>query len=571
LFSRVNVILLAALLILSLASSAPRLQAAQQATLFQKTWGSTGDEAGTNIARDSNGNIYVTGAYNYGFQSPNHNSSDVLLLKYDSYGNLLWARSWGGSGEEVGFSDAVDSFGNILVAGWTASYGAGSYDALLLKFTPSGDLVWEKTIGSARFEQAWGVTLDSSGNILLTGMYNSTSGPRFLVLKLDSSGTLLWQKEWFGPESYGYSIAADTSGNIYASGFFINSTGHEAVLLKFSSSGSLLWQRGWGNQTAGGNHVALDSSGNVYMTGFYNPGSISNSFLVKFDSSGNLLWQRVYANGYGTGVAVDSSGIVYNSGWRYRTSLQTAADVFLLRFNSTGGLLTQNLWGGSGSSFSYGVAPDNSGHAIVAGFLNSSSPYAISPTTNTLSNPNIKADITSYGFNITTLSVTALIVAPVTPSGTETYNGRFDAFVFEYGDAAVSCGSGCTTSFQSNATIASASYDGTSNTILLTFTGTVGTEGEANVTIPKSTVLNQDARNIKVSVDQVALPSSALTIRMNATHFFVYFTFAFHSPVVVNISLGIVGVNLSPELAFTALLATAPLLIQMRKTRQSRH
>ncbi len=567
---RVNALALVALLVLSVAFFIPRLQAAQQATIFQKTWGAGGDELGASVVRDANGDIYVTGAYNYGFHLPYHNTSDVLLLKYDAYGNLVWVRSWGGSKEDVGFSDAVDSSGNIYIAGWTASYGAGSYDALLLKFSPSGALLWQKTWGSTGFDQAWGVTLDPSGNIYLTGLYNSTSGSRLFLLKLDSSGALQSQQFWNAPSSFGYSVISDSSGNIYAAGFFSNATGHDAVLLKFSPLGSLVWQRVWGNWTAEGTHVTLDSSGNVYLTGLYNPSSTSNSFLVKLDSHGALLWQRVYAQGEGTGVAVDSSGAVYNSGWRYRTTNSTAADVFLLKLDSTGNLLAQDLWGASATSLGYGVAADNAGHAIVTGFINGTGPFAISSTAYTLSNPGIKVGFTGYGISTTSLSLNSLSVAAVTPSGSEEYGGGFDSFVFEYGAAAVSCGQSCTASFQSNATITGASYNSSSNALHLTFTGTSGTHGYANVTIPKSAVQSQDSSNIKVVVNQMPLQSSALTIRMNSTHFFVYFTFTFHSDVNAEISFGII-VNITPGIALAALLLIAPVLLRIRRSGLKKH
>lgn len=135
--------------------------------------------------------------------------------------------------------------------------------------------------------------------------------------------------------------------------------------------------------------------------------------------------------------------------------------------------------------------------------------------------------------------------------------------------ARVGCGAGsCTVA--SNATVSSPSYDPGTGTVHLIVSGTTGSQGYANVTIPKSAVLNQDSSNIKVTVNQMPLPSSALAIRLNSTYFFVYFTFTFHSNVRVDISLGIIGVDLPSGLALATLLSTAPVLFQIRRPRPMR-
>lgn len=528
-----------------------------------------GDDLGTDIALDSAGDLYMTGAYNYNITSLFHNSSDVLLVKYDSSGNLLWARSWGGSKEDVGFSDAVDSSGNIYVAGWTTSFGAGGYDALLLKFSSSGSVIWARTWGSPGFDQAWGLTLDPSGNVYVTGLYNqtSTTGKLFL-LKYDPSGKLLWQRLWNGPRGAGINLVRDSSGDLYASGYYSSAASKlDALLLKFDPSGNPIWQRAWGNQTAQGIRAALDSSGNAYLTGLYYRSSTQSSFLLKFDSSGSLVWQRLWSQAYGVAVAVDSAGTVYDSGWRYRPSNASQSDVFLLTLNSTGSLLTQNLWGGSARSLNYGLALDGAGHAIVTGYTVGPPPYAVSSPSYALTTPSISALTLSYTVTNATATGTMRSEVATIPSGSETYAGKADAFLFKYGAPTVTCGQSCTAFIKTNSTITGATYNSSANAFHLMFNGTSGTHGYANVTIPKSAVLNQDASKIQVYVNHVLLPSSSLTIRMNSTYFFVYFTFTFQSPVQVDISMGITGISLPPGISLIALLSTVPILYLRRRQR----
>ena len=108
------------------------------------TWGGASADSVSGIAVDpASGAIYATGSTS----SFGAGGVDVLLLKYDSSGSLVWSRTWGGPGNESGNSVAVDGLGNVYVVGSTDSFGAGWYDALILKFDRSGNLLWSRTWG----------------------------------------------------------------------------------------------------------------------------------------------------------------------------------------------------------------------------------------------------------------------------------------------------------------------------------------------------------------------------------------------------------------------------------------
>jgi len=164
-----------------------------QTLSFEKTWGGSSIDDGRGVAVDSSG-IYVTG-YTWSFGA---GDCDVFLLKFDVSGNLLWQRTWGGSSEDVGRGVAVDSSG-IYVAGETNNVGAGKYDVVLLKFDVSGNLLWQRTWGGSLDDDGWAVAVDSSG-IYVTGFTMSFGAGDYdvLLLKFDSSGSLLWQKTWGG-------------------------------------------------------------------------------------------------------------------------------------------------------------------------------------------------------------------------------------------------------------------------------------------------------------------------------------------------------------------------------------
>ena len=349
---------------------------------WYKTWGTSDDydnEDGHGIALDASGNVYITGtttSYGAGYE-------DVLLLKYNSSGNLLWYKTWGGYNYDYGRGIAVDGSGNAFITGSTDSYGTGNNNVFLLKYDSSGNLLWYKTWGSSENAGGSGIALDSSGNIFITGStYSYGAGNRdTLVLKYDSSGSLLWNKTWGGSgDDWGNGIALDGSGNAFITGFTDSyGTGNnDAFLLKYNSSGNLLWYKTWGGSDRDyGYEIALDGLGKAYITGVtysYGLGN-SNAFLLKYDSFGNLLWYKTWGGdsygdyAYGYGIAVDGSGNTFITG-TYTSYGPYDVDGILLKYDSSGDLLWEKTWevsdDDSGES-GFGIALDALGNAFITG------------------------------------------------------------------------------------------------------------------------------------------------------------------------------------------------------------
>jgi hypothetical protein len=170
------------------------------------------------VALDSSGNIYVAG----GTFSQGAGGRDGLLAKYDTNGNLIWQRILGGANNDIFFSVALDSSGNIYVAGYTFSQGAGGQDGLLTKYDTNGNLIWQRILGGANNDIFFSVALDSSGNIYVAGYTSSqgAGGQDGLLTKYDTNGNLIWQRI-LGGASFDIflSVALDSSGNIYVAGY----------------------------------------------------------------------------------------------------------------------------------------------------------------------------------------------------------------------------------------------------------------------------------------------------------------------------------------------------------------
>jgi CSLREA domain-containing protein len=179
------------------------------------TWntflGAGGNDVGYAIAVDGSGNVYVAGRSSATWGSPvrSHQggSGDAFVAKLNSSGDLQWNTFLGADNSDYGYGIAVDSSGNIYVAGatfWT-SWGSpvrpytGGFDAFVAKLNGSGALQWNTFLGGSGNEHGKTITLDSSGNVYIGGYSSAswgspvrahTGGYDAFAAKLNSSGAL---------------------------------------------------------------------------------------------------------------------------------------------------------------------------------------------------------------------------------------------------------------------------------------------------------------------------------------------------------------------------------------------
>ena len=241
---------------------------------FAVSFGGTSGDQGQGIAVDSSGNSYITGNFqdtvDFGEGDvTSAGSNDIFVLKLNSSGTLQWVNTYAGSLNDQGQNIAVDSSGNSYITGYfqgTIDFGggdvtsAGNNDIFVLKLNSSGTFQWVQTYGGSENDSVYDLTIDSSNNIIVAGIFRGTVD--------------------FG------------SGNIVSSG------GIDAFVLKLNSSGTFQWVQTYGDSTGdSGTGVGVDSSDNILISGYFQ-GTIdfgggdvtsiggNDIFVLKLNSSG---------------------------------------------------------------------------------------------------------------------------------------------------------------------------------------------------------------------------------------------------------------------------------------------
>lgn len=343
-----------------------------------------------------------------------------------------WARTPDGTRAERGETIALDSSGNVYVAGWfmesvvfgsttLTAHGSNYWDIFVAKADPAGNWLWAASAGGYDSDCAQGLAVDSAGNCFLTGYFagsasfgattlNTAGDSDIFVAKLDPLGNWLWASRAGGGDfDRGYDLVVGSGGLIYVTGSFENAASFGAASLSgYGSQDIFLAVLGaagaWiGAIKAGGPGadvgygIARDSSGNTYVTGLFSGSATfytstldshgsTDIFLAKFDPSGLFVGVAGAGGGgmdSGNDVVTDSAGNVYMTGSYSNTAYfgpftltsEGYDDVFVAKVLPSGFLEGVVSGGGDGMDMGFGIAVDPAGDIYVTGFIYGSAAF----------------------------------------------------------------------------------------------------------------------------------------------------------------------------------------------------
>ena len=198
-----------------------------------------------------------------------HAGGDYWLIKLNAEGILQWSQYYGGSFTDTPAGVVETADGGFLLVGTSdsndvdISANKGSYDIWLVKASSTGVLEWEKSYGGSQLDQASAIDRTTDGNFIIVGDTRSDDGDishnrgasDLWVLKISPQGTLLWEKTFGGTDfDTGRSVCLASDGGFYVAGHSRSSEGdltlnngqNDAWVMKINSEGNLMWQKSIG-------------------------------------------------------------------------------------------------------------------------------------------------------------------------------------------------------------------------------------------------------------------------------------------------------------------------------------
>ncbi|RMF90565.1 MAG: M6 family metalloprotease domain-containing protein [Nitrospinota bacterium] len=286
-----------------------------------------------------------------------------------------WAKTYGGPKEDFASAIQQTTDGGYIVAGWTYSFGDGSYgDAWVLKLDGEGNILWQKTYGSSEhYEFIVAIQQTTDGGYIAVGVAESLdTDDDIWVLKLDGDGNVLWQKT-YSPGGSGwesaYAIRQTSDGGYIVAGSRGDDRAFEAWVLKLDASGNIQWQKAF-EFTHDARAIQQTSDGGYIVAVEY------PSFLIlKLDASGNIQWQKAPADNGNIYPGNHPSAIQQTSDGGYIVAGMTETyataggywDIWVLKLDASGNIQWQKTYGGGGSDTAFAIQQTADGGYIVAG------------------------------------------------------------------------------------------------------------------------------------------------------------------------------------------------------------
>jgi TolB-like protein len=298
----------------------------------------------------------------------------VALFTQSAYAAVKFARTYGGAGNDHAFSVQRTSDGGYIVAGYTSSFGAGGYDAFLVKTDANGNLIWAKTYGGASDDGALSVQQTSDGGYIVTGGTGPFGNVDAFLIKTDAFGNIQWAKTYGGTNIDAVSSFQQTSDGGYIVAGWTSSFGagnFDIFLIRTDASGNIIWAKTYGETDDDwASSVQHTSDGGYIVAGVtLSFGAGGDIFLIKTDANGNLQWAKTYGGTFQDGassVQQTSDGGYIVAG--YTVSFGAGeSDIFLIKTDASGNIIWAKTYGGTNTDEVYSVQQTSDGGYIVAG------------------------------------------------------------------------------------------------------------------------------------------------------------------------------------------------------------
>jgi len=300
----------------------------------------------------TDGSIYLTGECS----DSTSTGYNFLTMKYNSTGVLQWMKRYDGPGHysDLPVALKLDINQNVIVAGSTSMVSTGNKDYCTIKYNSQGVQQWIRTTGFGPLDEISDMTVDTLGNIYVTGsIVTNSNQSEYCTIKYNASGTQQWAAMYAGINGYIYNISKaidiDRAGNVYVTGYTeMYYTLEDYCTIKYSPSGTELWKSFYNSGTNSidvATDMKVDKNGNCYITGYIQPSSGKGYMTIKYNTSGVQQWgikldsSGVNALSYYPFIQIDNNNFVYAAGTKERQrSGYVDAEIVLAKYSQLIGI-----------------------------------------------------------------------------------------------------------------------------------------------------------------------------------------------------------------------------------------
>ncbi len=309
--------------------------------------------------------------------------TDIQKQKEDQKRSFVnsWQVAFGGTSKDIAYGVVQAENDSVIVVGDCRSFGKGRDDVLVLKVDTHGRVLWKKTFGKKRKDIAYAVVRTTDGNFVAVGetrSFSETGDTDVYVIKFNTKGELIWEKAFGGGmKDFAKDVVATSDGGVLIAGASesFGDTYLDAYILKVNKNGKEEWAKVLGGERDDiANSLALTSDGGFVIAGVsesYKNGS-KNFYIIRFDSHAKQKWTKIYGQesediAYGVVATKDGSCVVAG---KTKSFGSKRSDIMVIKVASNGKLIWQRLFGYKEKEWANAITKTDDGF-MIAGTTNS--------------------------------------------------------------------------------------------------------------------------------------------------------------------------------------------------------
>ncbi len=349
----------------------------QSGNVWERTYGEAIPGSVSAAVLTQDGNIFAAGR----IKRDGGNNLDLLLLKIDAKGDVLWKQSYGHDGLEQAEDIIGTKDGGTYLCGYTVTATATGVDMYVVRVDAKGELLWEKNYGEAEADYCKAIALTEDGGLVILGSTLMADYKTFEInlLRIDAEGEPVWQKIIKGDgakSTHANAIATAKNGNVYIGGSVdVQGQGKtDMYLARMDLNGKILWENTYSSEAVDSlETILVDPNGELFLAGRVSAeDGGENMVLMKVNANGKLLWSQNYPDKdevyEGAFALVQAAGGgVYMGGYSSVNDRGEMGDIILKRLDSSGKLLWNKAYGGKESEYASALIRAQDGGLFLGG------------------------------------------------------------------------------------------------------------------------------------------------------------------------------------------------------------